>query len=110
VLIYFQCGNGFNSDLLSVRTDEKPNGKNRFWASMLHDLLTENFPTCYHSKKIGQALFNIDFSGEARVSKMYVIRYKRDYERYKSKNGPTVIKLGTIHLLKESFLTSYRQE
>jgi hypothetical protein len=37
-----------------------------------------------------------------------VIPYKRDYERYKSKNGRTILKLGTIHLLTESFPTSYR--
>jgi hypothetical protein len=41
---------------------------------------------------------------------MYVIPYKRDHERYKSKNGPTIIKLHTIHLLTESFPTSYRPE
>jgi hypothetical protein len=39
---------------------------------------------------------------------MCVIPYKRNYERYKSKNGPTMINLGTIHLLPKSFPTSYR--
>jgi hypothetical protein len=37
-----------------------------------------------------------------------VIPYKRDYERYKSTNDPTIFKLGTIHLLTESFPTSNR--
>jgi hypothetical protein len=38
---------------------------------------------------------------------MYVIPYKRVYERYKSANRPTILKLGTIHLLAESFPTRY---
>jgi hypothetical protein len=41
---------------------------------------------------------------------MYVIPYKRVYERYKSTHSPTILKLGTIHLLAESFPTSYRPQ
>jgi hypothetical protein len=43
---------------------------------------------------------------------MYVIPYKRDatptYERCDSRSGPNALQLYTLHLLAESFPTSYR--